>query len=1666
MRIIKFIVLTLCVLSCNGGDESTKLVYLGKNAYKHPVWEEMLLQERVKLSDIVLAFRAYESTHELDNMDMKIFNRTIRKCKKRVDHDGYLVSEQGYVTELQRYRMALPDSKKRSRTIKTPSVERYSKTIPNPNNYGAWQNIGPFGDPEVRWSATGNGAIQYLEMHPTNPAIMYACSRNGGLWKTINFGKNWTPETDHFATNNTSCIEVCRANPTIMYLGAAEDQKVWYTSDGGDSWENRSSGLSGVIYDIHSDPKDASRTLVATTNGIFLTEDSGLTWVRKIEGKFTDIDLTDNWDLIVVALDNKLTEPSFYFSNNKAISFKKQLVTAKFPKVNKFYLAIHKPNGGGTTKVKAWAMLNGNKPTGFIGLFESDYVYAPIDDTSHFEFSEVKHPTYDYPNGAVALRSSDNDAGFVEDRDSYGSVNPYSTATWISDFYVSQNDANRLLMFREKFWGSNDGGITWGFKPSYGGSNWADNRFVTTNISKDTVFWCNDGGIWSICENDLFPTKDMLEISGKSLGAYMNSKVVGRNGDICVSEGSQMDVSQMNKGVFMTGGQDIGQIFVRNGRDSHVASADVYRGRIKPSDDSKFITGSLAVNLSGEGEDEYYVYDYIEPDHFDSERLYGFTNKNKTQNKGAVHLVRSPIGVDGWKVNGFRGENRANTGGHSWTPTHNIWEIVDVSNTSIENLHAGSFEQSRANGDIAFLGDGEKQRVFMTSNLSDKKNEWVQLPNAPKSTHYRIASHQYNENIIVVATTNSIFVSKDRGETWSSRGAIPAGRPERILVDKNSSEGIYVMTGLTVYYRDESMTKWCEYNRGLPLQNLNDMRIGYYADGDNRLYVSKYGRGVWSSPLQSVLNANEDRPKADFVVHATSKTVVDCGTEVRLLNQSANATAVRWIVSNGDDVIKVGSVLDPEIVLNSAGFYDVTLVADNEFGSDTIVKRQCFEVSTKPSELATHIEADGSIVWYKRLLHIKVDDNQFTVPSTSNYINSSKMFELVAGDTTNVYIQNSHSSYSLYTKVWIDFNNDGDFDDSNEEIISSEGLSTKFTDSFIVPTDVLVNQQLRMRIVGLESRTAPETNQSTGTRQIVDIKVKVLLPPVKISTSHQLVSCNKAEMVCSYSGAEKCSERGFVYSTFNGELTTENSDYISTHTQLSDSATFNMQVRKLEYNRTYYYRSFVRDLYGIHYGEIKSFKLDSFKIPTMESIIANNIGNGRWVLQGAVTPEGNVLDQISIEWVSDGLENIHSFNADEFSRTEKTNLYTEIDLDENSNCVFRVKAVVEGKVYYSNSYCFETTKSVESPVVNGSPWFRRIRNVTFNGNSNNSSGGSGYEDFTSLVYDVDQGGEYSISVTDSYSPGYNQRYIIYIDYNNDGDFDDYHEVVAQGDPKSDVFNAKIIIPNANVTFDIPLRMRVVCYSGTTTPYHLNGYGEIEDYSIRVNPTVSKTKINNVEFAGRSNKSFGVSGYEDFSNIVFNLETDSAYPIVITDSYLTESFLNYAVFIDYNNDGEFNLTDEKVVSGSPGDDRYSDTVVVPKSGVLLNEVLKMRVIAYDDSFESIPLSSQAELLKRGEIEDYSVRISSKVLIDRETKDVFAKVFPNPVVNNLNIYFQREQLGRVSVNIFDMNSKLMKSEKCAVMNKKAEMNIDVLPAGVYILQLESSIGSKQTLKFVKN
>lgn len=104
---------------------------------------------------------------------------------------------------------------------------------------------------------------------------------------------------------------------------------------------------------------------------------------------------------------------------------------------------------------------------------------------------------------------------------------------------------------------------------------------------------------------------------------------------------------------------------------------------------------------------------------------------------------------------------------------------------------------------------------------------------------------------------------------------------------------------------------------------------------------------------------------------------------------------------------------------------------------------------------------------------------------------------------------------------------------------------------------------------------------------------------------------------------------------------------------------------------------------------------------------------------------------------------------------------------------------------------------------------------------------------------VIQGIQYRLKITGSYG---NPHYIrVFIDYNNDGDFNDAHENIFS--MRTDTAKKTITIPLTGVVTNTPLRMRVIADDPSVQPTScklngtaINGAGQAEDYTVIVLPS--------------------------------------------------------------------------------------------------------------------------------------------------------------------------------------------------------------------------------------
>lgn len=137
-------------------------------------------------------------------------------------------------------------------------------------------------------------------------------------------------------------------------------------------------------------------------------------------------------------------------------------------------------------------------------------------------------------------------------------------------------------------------------------------------------------------------------------------------------------------------------------------------------------------------------------------------------------------------------------------------------------------------------------------------------------------------------------------------------------------------------------------------------------------------------------------------------------------------------------------------------------------------------------------------------------------------------------------------------------------------------------------------------------------------------------------------------------------------------------------------------------------------------------------------------------------------------------------------------------------------------------------------------WYMWIEELGFGDYWNQSGNNGGYADFTEEeCIEVTQGETYPVSFT----PGYaNNLYVVYwrmwIDYNQDGDYLDYGEFVAEGSGYNQL-TGNLPIPLTCLTGETHMRLSMKYGSYPSGPCAVFTHGEVEDYCLNISGTGAK-----------------------------------------------------------------------------------------------------------------------------------------------------------------------------------------------------------------------------------
>ena len=154
-----------------------------------------------------------------------------------------------------------------------------------------WQYLGPT-------NTSGRIIDVAVAKYGATPYHIYAASASGGVWKTIDEGKTWSPVFEEGVTTDIGDVTVSPSNPDIVWIGTGEANifrssmagcGVYKSIDAGKTWVHMGLEDTFTIPRIVIHPTNPDIVYVAagghewTNNserGVFKTTDGGTTWTK------------------------------------------------------------------------------------------------------------------------------------------------------------------------------------------------------------------------------------------------------------------------------------------------------------------------------------------------------------------------------------------------------------------------------------------------------------------------------------------------------------------------------------------------------------------------------------------------------------------------------------------------------------------------------------------------------------------------------------------------------------------------------------------------------------------------------------------------------------------------------------------------------------------------------------------------------------------------------------------------------------------------------------------------------------------------------------------------------------------------------------------------------------------------------------------------------------------------------------------------------------------------------------------------------------------------------------------------------------------------------------------------------------------------------------------
>src|SRR5579862_1132507 len=703
-----------------------------------------------------------------------------------------------------------------------------------------WRMIGPFRGGRTR-AATGV---------PNQPNVFYVGQGDGGVWKSDDYGRTWTPIFEDQPSQSIGAIAVAPSDPNIIYAASGEGLQrpdlsvgdgIYKSTDAGKTWTHLGLRDGQQIPALAVDPRDPNHVFAAVLGhpygpneerGIFVSTDGGQTWKKSL---YKDQD-TGGSD---VQFDP--TNPDVMYASLWKV---RQGPWEDGNEYNKTGGGLFKSTDGGNT----WHPLTNGLPKDLVQIYvaiapsQPSRLYATVGTTKPGDYSSASGLGFYRSDDAGETWHSATTDGRPAYRIGGGDLPIPKVDPKNPDVVYSTS----IVTMR-----STDGGKTWvSFRGAPGGDDY-QNIWINPNDPKTILLVSDQGALATVNGGDTWsswynqPTAQLYHVGVTNEFPYRVCSGQQESGSVCIS-------SRGNDGEI-------------NFRDWHPV------GTIE--------------------------YGYVAPDPLDPELIYGGGRKEVTRFYRSTGQVKNvtPIPAGGPKFRADRTEPvmfspvdphtlyyatnflfKTSDGGETWqTISPDLTREKPGIPSSLGNMAADDAKAEKIRGviyalapsfkDLNTLWAGTDDGLFWVTH--DGGKNWSNITPAeiiPWSKVTQMTASHFDEQSAYASVSRFriddlrpyIYRTHDGGKSWQS---ITNGLPDNAPVDTVREDPVrkgllFAGTENSVWVSFDDGDHWQSLQLNLPHTSMRDLWIH-----DDDLILATHGRSFWIlddiTPLRQLAEA-------------------------------------------------------------------------------------------------------------------------------------------------------------------------------------------------------------------------------------------------------------------------------------------------------------------------------------------------------------------------------------------------------------------------------------------------------------------------------------------------------------------------------------------------------------------------------------------------------------------------------------------------------------------------------------------------------------------------------------------------------------------------------------------------------------------------------------------